>query len=245
MGTERGISTLEKSKTENDHSSDIGIQDHVASFIHITTCVMAKPSVFFKNMPKTGVLTEPLVFLAVMGGIGSILQTGLAIISQDITPSFFVGLTSIIIGPIITVIYGLVISVILFFIWKLMGSIETVETAFRCAAFASATIPVITISGIFPYVGALIGIGWMTYLMVIASVEVHQLAAGKARMVFGIITGIFALISVSSQFAIRHTTEYIDNIQIAIGHYEYMSPEEIGEKVGKFLIGIQKGIGKR
>ncbi|MEO6696945.1 MAG: YIP1 family protein, partial [Gammaproteobacteria bacterium] len=86
---------------------------------------------------------------------------------------------------------------ILYVIWKLMGSTQNYETAYRCLAYAYAITPVVTLLGFVPYLG-LIGLVWMLYLLVVASVEVHGIAAKTAWIVFGILTVLLALFQISA-----------------------------------------------
>jgi hypothetical protein len=79
--------------------------------------------------------------------------------------SFFMGLAFIVIAPIATALFSFVSGAILYIIWKLMGSQEPFETAFRCGAYAAAISPLTTLLGVIPYLGSLLGLGWMTYLL--------------------------------------------------------------------------------
>jgi hypothetical protein len=123
-----------------------------------------------------------------------VIQAVLGLFHFGMVGSVRAALASIIYMPIGALIFGFVGAAILFGIWKLMGSNESYETAYRCGAYASVTIPILTILGIIPYAGVLIGLAWMLFLLVTASVEVHKIAAKTAWMVFGIITAILALI---------------------------------------------------
>ena len=230
---------------ENRNFSAISIQEQIASFINTMISVITNPVGFFRSMPKTGGLIEPLIFLAVMGGVGGGLHAVLSVFNVGFVTSFFMALAIIIIGPIVSAIFGSIVAASLFFVWKLMGSQETIETAFRCGAYATAITPLTTLFGIIPYWGTLLGLGWMAYLMVIASVEVHQIDAKKAWVVFGIIAAVLALSSISSQIAARRITSKIDQFETTIKQFDQMSPEEVGEKVGRFLKGIEKGAGKQ
>jgi len=98
---------------------------------------------------------------------------------------------------------GFIGAAIAFVVWKLMGSVENYETAYRCCAYASAISPVTTLLGIIPYLGSIIGILMGTYYIVMASVEVHRIPAKKAWTVFGIIAAVLILLSLSGQFAAR------------------------------------------
>ena len=229
----------------NKTFSEINIQDQIASFVNTAIAVITNPIGFFKTMPKTGGLVEPLIFLVLIGGVGGILQAILSIFGVGHTASLFMVLAFIVIVPIATALFSFGSAVILYIIWKLLGSQEPFETAFRCGAYAAAISPLTTLLGIIPYLGSVLGLGWMTYLLVIASVEVYQIVAKKAWIVFGIIAALLALSSISSQIAARRITSELDQFQKTVKQAEQMTPEEAGQKMGEFLKGLEKGAGKQ
>ena len=230
---------------ENKPFSEINIQDQIASSLNTAIAVITNPIGFFRTMPKTGGLVEPLIFLVLIGAVSGILQAILSIFGVGPAASFFMGLAFIVIAPIATALFSFVSGAILYIIWKLMGSQEPFETAFRCGAYAAAISPLTTLLGVIPYLGSLLGLGWMTYLLVTASVEVYQIVAKKAWMVFGIIAALLALSSISSQIAVRRTTSALDQFQKSMKQTENMTPEEAGKKMGEFLKGMEKGAGKQ
>ena len=176
---------------------------NVAAIPQTALKVLTSPAAFFREMPKTGGFVDPLVFMVGMGVIGGLIQAVFVIVGLHIVAGFAAGVASIIILPVMIAIFGFVGAAIIFFIWKLMGSQESYETAYRCAAYISALTPITTVLGIIPYAGAAIGIVLTTFFLVTASVEVHKLPSQKAWLVFGIIGGILIVMSISSQFAAR------------------------------------------
>jgi hypothetical protein len=165
--------------------------------------VLTSPSAFFREMPKTGGFVDPLVFMVAMGVIGGLIQAVLTVAGLYVAVGIAAGIAAIVVMPIVIVVFGFVGAAIIFFIWKLMGSQESYETAYRCAAYISVLTPITTLLGIIPYAGSAIGIGLTTFFLVIASVEVHKLPSQKAWLVFGIIGALLTVMSVSSQFAAR------------------------------------------
>jgi hypothetical protein len=163
--------------------------------------VLTSPAQFFKSMPKTGGFVEPLIFMVVMGVIGGLLQSIFSIIGLKIGAGMAMGIASIVIMPIMIAIFGFLGAAILFVIWKLMGSKESYETAYRCAAYVSAITPITTVLGLIPYIGGIIAIAISTYFIVIASIEAHSIPSQKAWLVFGIIGAIFALMGLTAEFA--------------------------------------------
>jgi len=175
--------------------------------------VVTAPAEFFRDMPKTGGFVEPLVFMVVIGVVSGIIQAVLSILHLNVVGGVAAGVASIIILPIAIAIFGFVSAGIAFVIWKVMGSQESYETAYRCVAYAGAISPITTILGIIPYLGSALGILIGTYFIVIASVEVHKIPAKKAWTVFGIIAAVLVLLSISGQFAARRISSEAGRFQ--------------------------------
>ncbi len=205
------------------------------------TKVILAPKDFFRNMPKTGGFVEPLTFAVVMGCAAGILQAVAALLGMSVVASAGMAFLSILFIPILIGIFGFVGAAILLVIWKVMGSNASYETAYRCGAYAGAVIPITTLLGIIPYLGVILGMAWMLYLMVVASVEVHGLKEKQAWIVFGILFGLMALSSSCSQYTGRKMEEKMGNLQERM---EEMTPEEAGRAMGEFLKGLEQSKGK-
>ncbi len=219
----------------------VDVEGYFANYIEIIRTIFTNPAGFYREMPKTGGLTEPLVFMVVMGVVAGLIRSVFGIFGLGMAGSFLVALASIILVPIFIAIFGFIGAGILFLIWKLMGSQEPFEVSFRCLAYATAISPVTAVLNIVPYIGPVIGILLMTYLLVIASVEVHQIQARSAWIVFGAIFAILAFSSVSSQIAARRMVSRLDAMQKSMGQVDKMTPEEAGKMMGEFLKGMEKG----
>src|SRR3989338_1047508 len=129
-----------------------------AAFPQTAIKVLTSPAAFFREMPKTGGFVEPLVFMVVMGVISGLIQAALSLLGLSIAGGIAMGLAAIIMMPIFIAIFGFVGAAILFVIWKLMGSQESYETAYRCGAYISAFAPIAAVLSIIPYIGSAIGI---------------------------------------------------------------------------------------
>lgn len=112
-------------------------------------------------------------------------------------------LAGIIIAPILGLIISFIAAGILFIIWKIMGSQENYETAYRCAAYSSGIIPVTSVLGFIPYLGSVAGLLWGFYLIITASIEVHKIKSSLVWTVWGIIAALFIILSLSVQYAAR------------------------------------------
>lgn len=207
--------------------------------------VITDPVGFYQCMLRGGGYVEPLLFAVIMGVIGGLIQAVLSIFGIGFTGTILVALTSILLVPVMIAVFGFVGAAILFVIWRLLGSQEPFETAYRCGAYATAITPVTTVLGIIPFIGPVLGVVWMTYLMIIASIQVHQVKPKTALIVFGVLGALLVLSSISSQFAARKMEKQLDKFQSELGKIDEMKPEEAGKAIGEFLKGMQEGMEKK
>ncbi len=223
----------------------IDLEGYSKQFIQIVQKVIKNPAEFYREMPRSGGFVEPLVFAICMGVVAGLVRAVFGILGLEFAETFFMAIASIVIVPIFVVIFSFIGAGILFLIWKAMGSQEEYEVSFRCMAYAAAISPITSVLHIIPYLGPILGLVWMAYLLVNASVEVHKIELKKAWIVFGAICAVFAFISVSSQLAARSVQHNLENMNKQLGDINKMSPEEAGQKMGEFLKGLEKGAGKK
>jgi hypothetical protein len=161
------------------------------------------PAAFYREMPRSGGFVEPLVFMVVIGVVVGLVQAVVSIVGLNPAVGLMAGIASIVVVPVAVAVFGFVGAAIVFAIWKMLGSQESYETAYRCTAYASAFSPIVAVVGFVPYIGGAVGVVIWTILLIIASTEVHNIPAQKAKMVFGIIAAVLILLSISGQFAAR------------------------------------------
>jgi hypothetical protein len=169
--------------------------------------VVTKPAEFFQGMPKSGGFLEPLVFAIIMGFIAGIIQAILSFIGLGPSAGYgggMSGFSMIIFMPIAAAIGSFIGGAILFVIWKLMGSQEDYETAYRCGAYLMALTPITAIIGVVPYAGGIITMAIYVFYLVTASVHVHNIPSQKAWLVFGIIGLIFVLFGLFAEHKVRN-----------------------------------------
>jgi hypothetical protein len=175
--------------------------------------VITNPAGFFQGMPKTGGFLEPLVFAVIMGFIAGIIQAILSFIGLGPGAGYgggIHGFSAIIFMPIAAAIGSFIGGAILFVIWKLMGSQEDYETAYRCGAYLMALAPIAAIIGAIPYAGGLIYMFTYVFYLVTASTHVHNIPSQKAWLVFGIIGVIFAIMVLSGEYKARHASSEME-----------------------------------
>ena len=219
------------------------IEKNITLILNNMKKIVTNPVGFFQSMPKSGGFVEPIIFMVSMGVVAGIIQALLGIVGLFHT-SFFGALSFIIIVPVLATIFGFVGAAILFVIWKIMGSQQSFETAYRCGAYAGGIVPITTALSIIPFFGSLLGLIWMTYLLVVASTEVHNIKPKTAWIVFGVICALFALTTIGSEFAARRATNEMSKWGEKMEGLDEMTPEEAGRAMGEFLKGMEKGIDK-
>ena len=176
--------------------------------------IVTGPAGFFRGMPKTGGFLEPLVFVVIMGFIAGIIQAILGFIGLGhaggyggaMMGSFVV----IIFMPIVAAIGSFIGAAILLVIWKLMGSQENYETAYRCGANLMALVPITGIIGVVPYAGGLMTMAIYVFYLVTASIHVHSLSSQKAWLVFGMIGVMFVLLGIYAEYKVRNMGSEMD-----------------------------------
>jgi hypothetical protein len=167
--------------------------------------VVTAPADFFREMPKTGGFLEPLVFAVIMGAIAGIIHAILSLFGAGYgAAGMGSGFKLIIIMPIAAAIGSFIGGAILFVIWKLMGSPEEYEAAYRCGAYLMALAPITAIISVVPYAGGIVNMAIYVFYLVTASIYVHNIPSQKAWLVFGIIGAIFAILGVTGEYKARN-----------------------------------------
>ncbi len=225
----------------NENNFEGITKDYFSKYIAIVQQVIMAPAEFYRQMPKSGGLVDPLIFMIVMGVVGGILRAILGVLGIGFAVSFLVAIGSIVLVPIFVVIVSFIGAGVVFVIWKLMGSQESFETAYRCFAYAGAISPITVVLDVIPYIGPVLGVLWITYILVNASVEVHRLEPRLSWIVFGIIGAVLCLASISAQISARRMATNMTTFQNQMKNMQNMKPEEAGKAMGQFLKGMQKG----
>ena len=229
---------------EEQAKSDDLIKKNISVIPTTMVKVILNPTGFFKEMPKMGGFIGPLIFMVVMGVAAGVVLAIFGVLGFGLVGSFFMPLTPIIIVPILFGILGFVGAAIIFIIWKIMGSTESYETAYRCIAYTAAIIPITVILYIIPYVGFVLGFVWMTCLFAIASIEIHSVRPKIAWIVFGSICTIFSIISISSEYAVKKFADqmsmFTKGLEQHMKAFENVAPDEADKAIRDLLKGFQE-----
>lgn len=175
--------------------------------------VITNPVGFYQGMPKSGGLITPLIFMVALAVVAGVLSAVLSLIGLGMAGAMAAGLIAIILVPVFVVIFGFIGAAIAYVIWKIMGSQEDFETAFRCVAYTAAIAPVTAVLNSIPYLGSLASALWPMALLAVASIHVHRRSVQASWAVFGAIAVFFALVSVGGEQTSRQLTSGMEEWQ--------------------------------
>jgi len=184
-------------------------QAYVTRLMCFAFKLIIKPGEFFRTMPKTGGLQEPLVYILLTVWLDVILISIETFVKHGVGGNnLAILLSSLIIFPMIGAILSFFIGGIFYAAWSFMGSTENYETSYRCLAYMQILVPITILLSFVPYLG-LLGIAWWLGLMLVATRIVHELPIKHALLVFGGIAAFSGLIYYSSASSSLKTKEHL------------------------------------
>jgi len=195
----------------------VTLQTYFRGLVDLATKLAVNPVGFYQDMPKTGGMIEPLLFVVMAALVGVVINAAESYFSYG-AGIHDLGIMAIwlIIAPLIAVILSFFVAAICFAIWTFTGSEQTYETSYRCLAYAHLLLPISILLSFVPYLG-LLGIAWWLYLMMVATREVHKISIKPALMIFGTIAALSGLVyynSVTSNLrAKEHLKEFTKELQ--------------------------------
>lgn len=208
---------------------------NISKVIEDAKSVITNPVGFYRNMSKTGGFVEPLIFVIVMAAIAAVIIMLFSFVSGR-----GIGLAALISMPIMMAIASFVSAGIMFLIWKLMGSENNYETAYRCIAYSMAVLPIAALLSVIPFLGLVIPALWGAFLAITASTEVHGLDKQKATIIFGILALISVFVNMSAQKAADNMEDHMGKIGELSESMKDMTPEEAGKALGEFTKGLEE-----
>jgi len=185
-------------------------------WLDLSTKLIKNPVEFFHGMPKSGGLTDPLLFIVVNTMLGVLLNAIGSSISRG-TGLHDLGILAIglIIAPLIAIILSFFVAGFFFAIWSFMGSNESYETSYRCLSYMQILLPITVLLGAVPYLG-LLSFAWWFYLLIIVTKEVHKITIKPALLVFGIIAALSGLVYYNSVSSEMKTKEHLRDFTKAL-----------------------------
>lgn len=168
--------------------------------------ILLDPATVFRNMPRQGGYSEPLLFMASIGLVSGILKVLVTFyfMANGAKIGLLSALSALIIMPILVIALGYIGAFLLSLIMHVVGCDENLELAVRVTSYLSIISPIAVVVLPLPYFGNLLIFGILTYLLVTAGIEVYQLSGNTAWLVFGLSIGALALLSLGSEIVTRH-----------------------------------------
>jgi len=205
--------------------------------------MLKDPAGFYRNMEKTGGYVHPLLYVVVMAAATGLIVAVLSMLGASVAGVIAIGSKAVIVFPIVAVIGSFLATLVLFLIWKLLGSNESVETGYRCVAYATVVYPVSAVLGLIPYLGSVVGVVWGMYLMTVATAEVHRLKRKTAYIVFGVLGALLIISNISAERESRRMAPRLKAGNEPLPGDEYKAPVEAGEALDGFLKGFEEATG--
>ncbi len=165
--------------------------------------VITSPAAFFREMSRVGGFVEPMLFMMVMTAFSGLVNIVLSILGLHIDVGIGRMIAWVVLYPFVAAVLGFIVAAIVFVLWRLIGSHEPYETAYRCMAYLAVLLPIRTVIGIIPSLGALIVVAVWVYFFVVASIETHKIPARRAWLMFGIFGAILIILLITSRIEQR------------------------------------------
>ena len=175
--------------------------------------VITNPVDFYQNMNKGGGYLDPLIFMVALSVAAGVLSAVLSVFGFGMATAMTAGLIAVILVPIFVVIFSFIGAGIAYVIWKMMGSQEDFETAFRCVAYTAAISPINAVLGVIPYLGTIVSALWPMALLAIASIHVHRRSAQLSWGVFGALGILLVLMGLGSERVSRQMADEMQDWQ--------------------------------
>ena len=153
--------------------------------------VIKTPVYFYQNNIESSGYLKSIIFVIIMALVSAIIITFFSLLSGSFNPASLIG--TLLFVPVMLVIGSFISALIVFIVWKVMGSDHSYQISYHCVAYSMAIMPVIAVLSFIPYT-SIIGTVWASYLMIIASTEVHGIGQKTAIIVF-VILGLIGVIS--------------------------------------------------
>ncbi|WP_447969903.1 YIP1 family protein [Nitrospira sp. M1] len=208
--------------------------------------ILTNPAGFYRRMPKAGGFGDPVTFVLVIAVVTAVAMAVFSLFGLGtVGEAMAVGFGGIIFLPIMALALSFLGAGIVFVVWKIIGSQEPFEVAYRCMAYASALYPISIVASMIPYLGSILGIAWWTYLMIVATTEVHRLPQKTAYVVFGILGVFFITTNLSSEIVVRRMASELENAGGNLQQLEKMQLDGVGNMRGEPATGLEKTLGEK
>ncbi len=162
-----------------------------------SVAVLLNPASYFSEEANHLDYNEGATFAAILGLIGAVLGVILsgALFSTNVGS---VLLITIILGPVMAVIGAAIGAAVIFGICRFLGSRKDYGEAFSIATAAAALYPVNALLNVVPVLGGLLALAWSWWIVTEGIVAIHGIDRGSARLSFGVVYGLLALLGLAA-----------------------------------------------
>ena len=210
------------------------------TIIEVAGRMLKNPTGFYRDMEKSGGFGAPLLYVIVMAAATGLIVAILSLLGAGVSGVIAIGLGAVVVFPAVAVIGSFFASLILYIIWKLLGSNESLETGYRCVAYATVVYPVSAVLGLIPYLGSIVGVVWGMYLMTVATTQVHRLNRNTAYIVFAVLGVLLIITNINAERESRRLVSAQKGNNEPLPENEYRVPVGEGEALDGFLKGFEE-----
>ena len=173
----------------------------IGKYFKDAVAVATNPAQFYREMPRSGGLIEPVLYVLAMAVVAVLLCAVGAIF--DAETRFFGTLFGHLIPHVVKVFVVIAVATVaLYFLWQRLGSSQSFEVSARAVTYLAVFSPIWIMlggfEGVLGLVFKVIAIGWLIAALVAASSEVHAVDKQSALMSFiglAILLALFSYLS--------------------------------------------------
>lgn len=188
------------------------------------------PASTYRSMKTDGGFLFPFIFVIFMSLLATLFKCGWGLADSDTITGWLPCLDSLVFMLALGVGGSALASILLYPIWKLLGSPHSFLMAYKSVAYAMAILPIWTLIYLIigslisssllvnPILGSIVWILWSGWLMLLASKHVHQLMLPKswaAIFILPLVMGIIMLLLGWSPWQIKNHAPLNEEQKIA------------------------------
>ena len=183
---ETGTSGIMNSQTPSSMS------DQVRRILDRSVSILVQPYLYF-SMDDEGLdFSEGARYVAIMGILASLL--GLLVGGSVFTGGSGMGvLLTLAIAPVVAVIASFILAGLIHLVCSLSGTRADFGDSYGISAASAVLAPLSVFLNVIPVIGSVIGLIWGWWIVSEGGRAVHRLSKERARLLFGMMYGAFAV----------------------------------------------------
>jgi len=168
------------------------MSNHVRRILDRSVSILVQPYLYF-SMDDEGLdFSEGARYVAIMGILASLL--GLLVGGSVFTGGSGMGvLLTLAIAPVVAVIASFILAGLIHLVCSLSGTRADFGDSYGISAASAVLAPLSVFLNVIPVIGPIIGLIWGWWIVSEGGRAVHRLSKERARLLFGMMYGAFAL----------------------------------------------------